>query len=374
MRDPQTHLCTSVNPCTAKAGQATTWTKEYANKAAYDSNPIRETSSQGGCGVSVGSLQCGTSASTGKFGCWGTGTYSGEQQDESGGTGVADCGSSCAPPPPTTSTSSSPECTAPQVNGGTTTYTCQSESNADQFASSNCAVGTVNGVQGLHCTKPDYVPESDRKKVTDNVTETANPDGGKTTSTASTTERTKCKEGVCTTTTTTTTTVTISDATGKTTDETTSCTGDKCDNPATGEDESEEEEGERTASGGECNASLSCDGDAIDCAVLEQQKAMRCSLDWESQKGAVLSEAAKPEYQLKTDEINAASLFSGPSAARWLASSCPADRVIYLRSAKRSVTFSWSLYCQYASAMGFLVVFGASLFFAVYVGRSFGGD
>lgn len=365
------------NPCTAKSGQATTWRKEYDSQSAYQSSPIYETTSQGGCGVTDLTLQCGTSGSTGKFGCWGTGTYSGEPEEPTTGGGpIDDCGQTCIPPEPTASDSSR-SCTAPQVNGGTTSHTCVTSSNSDQWSSSNCSVGTVNGVTALHCTKPDYVPEAGTTTKTDNTTQTTNPDGGKTTVTESTTTKTSCKAGVCTTSTTKTTTTTGTDANGNTTGESTECEGDKCDDPATPQDESteeEEEEVERTVSGESCASDISCEGDAIDCAVLRQQKAMRCSLDWETQKGSVLSEASKPEYQLETSEIDASSLFSGPSAARWLSSSCPADRVIYLETAKRSVTFSWSMICQYASTLSYMFVFGASLFFAVYVGRAFGGD
>ncbi|WP_237562499.1 hypothetical protein, partial [Glutamicibacter soli] len=136
-------------------------------------------------------------------------------------------------------------CTAPAVNSGTTTYTCITESNANEWANSNCAVGTVNGVQGLHCTQPDYVPESDNKKREDKVTEVTNPDGSKTTTTTSTTTTKHCKAGVCTTTTTTTTTTSGKDANGNPTGTTTTCKGDNCDNPTTpGKDESEEEDEE----------------------------------------------------------------------------------------------------------------------------------
>ena len=367
--------CVAINPCTAKAGQATKWSQEYSSQSAYDSNPIRETSSQGGCGVTVGSLQCGTSGLTGKFACWGTGTYTGQQQAPTE-SGVADCVEPCKPPEPTTSDSSQ-NCTPKQVNGGTTTYTCNSQSSSDQFSDSECAVGTLNGVTGLHCTKPDYVPEAGTKEVEDKVTEVTNPDGSKTITNESTTTKTTCKSGVCTTTTTTTTTTTGKDSSGNTTSTDTACKGDKCDDPSTPKDESEEEgeeEVERSVSGETCNTSLSCEGDAIDCAILNQQKLMRCSMDWETQKGAVLAEAGKSEYQLKTTEFNASSLFSGPSASRWINSSCPADRTIHLETSGKSITFSWTPICDYASVMGYLFVFSASLFFAHYVGRAFGGD
>jgi hypothetical protein len=217
------------NPCAAKSGQATKWTSEYSSKSAYDSNPIRETASQGGCGVAVGSMQCATSGLTGKFGCWGTGVYSGQEQAPTVG-GVANCAEPCQPPEPTTSDSSQ-SCTAPQVNNGTTSYTCNTESSASEFAGSNCAVGTVNGVTALHCTRPDYVPEAETNTRTDEVSETTNADGSKTTTTTSTTNNTYCQAGACTTTTTTTTTTSGTDAEGNPTGQQTTCTGDDCEEP-----------------------------------------------------------------------------------------------------------------------------------------------
>lgn len=357
--------------CADSAGNSTPFFEQFPTYQDYQPNCKV---SVNGCQVDVCSgaaAECGTK-DTGEFACWGSGTFTGESSE---GTENPTSPPDPETPPPPTSTSNSSDCSAPLVNGSTTSYTCVSESDSSQFSNSNCAVGQVNGVTALHCAEPDYVPQSDNKTVTDNVTKTDNPDGSSSTVTDSTTTRTTCKAGVCTTTTTTTTTTTDKDAAGNTTDETTECQGDKCDNPATPEDESEEEEEvERTVAGEDCSGTLACEGDAIDCAVLEQQKLMRCSMDWETQKGSVLAEAAKPEYALQTEEVDMGGLFSGPSASRWLTASCPADRVINLQSTGTSITFSWDFVCQYASGLGNLLVALASLFFAVYVGRAFGGS
>jgi hypothetical protein len=383
--DSTTGECKLDDPlnCAAKEGQPTNWRAEFASRDAYDQNRIICNTSQGGCGVDVCSgaaYTCQTEGRTGKFVCTGDGVYTGDPQAPSSGEGVDGCeGPLCEPSPPQTS-SSDKSCTTPAVVEGVTTYTCVTENNSNQWADSDCAVGEFNGVQGLHCTSPDYVPESNDMTRTDNVTESNNPDGGKTTTTESQTDQTKCKAGNCSSTSTTTTTTTTTNGNGQTTGESSTCTGDRCDDPSTpGKDESEEEPEEeqpveRTVSGDACSSSLSCEGDAIDCAILRQQKAMRCSLDWDTQKGAVIAEAGRAEYQLQTEEIDASSLFSGPSASRWLSPSCPADRSIYLTLTDSSITFSWSFVCQYASALGNLLVALASLFFAVYVGRAFGGD
>ena len=370
------------NPCESLADQPTNWKATYPSSAAYNENPIRCTTSQNGCAVEVcnsAAYECGTKGSSGEFACWGSGTYTGDPEDvsEGAGTEVSDCEPNCEPPPPQT-TDSSNSCTTPTVSNGVTSYSCYSESNADQFANSNCAVGGVNGVTALHCTSPDYVPESDSSIKESDVEETTNPDGGSTTVVGTTTTDTHCKAGDCTTSTTGETTTTTKDPNGNTTGESSECSGDKCDNPTTPEDESEEEEKEegveREVTGEDCSSGLACAGDAIDCAVLRQLKEQRCSMDWNTNKSAVLAEAGKSEYQLGTDEIDAADLFSGPSAGRWLSPTCPADRVIHLATTGTSITFSWSYVCQYADALGNLLVALASLFFAVYVGRAFGGD
>lgn len=230
---------TPTNSCTAKKDQTARFIQKYPS---YDAYKPSCTGSVDGCAMDTcsGTSQCGTNGETGEFACWGTGKYTGQQQAVADGTAL-----NPPPIPEPTTTGSSQSCTAPAVNNGTTTYTCLTESNANEFASSNCAVGTVNGVQGLHCTKPDYVPESDNKKREDQVTEVTNPDGSKTTTTTSVTTTKHCKTGVCTTTTTTTTTVSGKDANGNPTGTTTTCKGDKCDNPTTpAKDESEESEEE----------------------------------------------------------------------------------------------------------------------------------
>lgn len=234
-----TSTCEADNPCTAKKDQSAPFIQKFPSFDAYKSSC---TGSVDGCALDTcsGTSECGTDGKTGEFACFGVGKYTGQQQAVSDGTAL-----NPPPIPEPTTTDSKQSCTAPAVNSGTTTYTCLTESNANEFASSNCAVGTVNGVKGLHCTKPDYVPEFDSKKREDKVSEVTKPDGSKTTTTESTATDTHCKAGACTTSTTTTTTTTGKDANGNPTGTTTTCTGDKCDNPTTpGKDESEEGEEE----------------------------------------------------------------------------------------------------------------------------------
>lgn len=234
-----TGLCDApVNKCEEKEGQSTLFIEKFDS---FDDYKASCTVSIDGCQIDTCSgpaATCGTDGKTGEFACIGTGTFTGDPS-----VGTETPATTPAPPvPEPTTTDQSQSCTPPSVNGSTTTYTCVTESNATEFANSNCAVGTVNGVQGLHCTEPAYVPEHDSKKREDQVSEVTNPDGSKTTTTTSTTTTTHCAAGACNTTTNVTTTTSGKDANGNPTGTTTTCKGDNCDNPTTpGKDESEEE-------------------------------------------------------------------------------------------------------------------------------------
>lgn len=248
---------TPVNPCTAKKDQQIPYIQKFPSFDAYTSSC---TGSVDGCALNTcaGVSSCGTNGETGEFACWGTGKYTGEQQPVADGTA-----SNPPPMPEPTTTDSSQSCTAPAVNDGATTYTCVTDSNATEFSSSNCAVGTVNGVQGLHCTKPDYVPEAATNKRTDVIKTEATADGGTKTTTTSTSENKHCTSGVCTNTTTTTTTTTTKDGAGKVTGETSTCTGAKCEGPTDETKPEEEGMGEAKFSGkGGCEGS-DCDVDAF---------------------------------------------------------------------------------------------------------------
>lgn len=219
--------CSVSNSCSALKDLSKPWRKKWPNPDAY--SPLPSTSSQDGCALDLTSYTCGTSGTTGEFACWGEGKFTGGALEPNNSTALSGCsGSECEPPSPTTSDSSH-SCTAPAVNSGTTSYTCITESNSDQFGSSRCAVGTVNGVTALHCTKPDYEPEGWNKKKTEDVTETFNGDGSKSKEVVTTTEVTKCVSGKCTTTTTTTTERTGTDSAGNETSTEVTCEGDKCD-------------------------------------------------------------------------------------------------------------------------------------------------
>lgn len=270
---------------------------------------------------------------------------------------------------------------------GRVSYSCLATDVNKEPGEMNC--GEVNGVFKCIPAKPS--PALTDKKIETEVTETTNPDGSKSTETTTTTTITNCTgANACTSTTTVNTHTSGTNSDGSPGGESSTCTGAGCSNGAgTPEETTEEPEkpdqecdpetdpdrcGESFVAGVDCSVSLDCTGDAIDCAMLRMQKDQQCSMDWDENKSSVLAEASKPEYALETEDIDSGDLFSGPTAGRWLAPICPADRVIHLATTGTTITFSWTFVCQYAEALGNLLVALSSLFFAIYVGRSFGGD
>jgi len=75
---------------------------------------------------------------------------------------------------------------------------------------------------------------------------------------------------------------------------------------------------------------------------------------------------------LKEETIDVASYFS--TGTRFLPSGCPAPKQLYISTLGRNLSLSWEPLCNFAGALSFIVVAMASLFFVVYVGRSFGGE
>ncbi|WP_153576079.1 virulence factor TspB C-terminal domain-related protein [Pseudomonas aeruginosa] len=240
----------------------------------------------------------------------------------------------------------------------------------------NC--GMANGQ--LVCVPGKPSPNKSDTTTKTDITETTNPDGSKDTTTTTETTVTTCSGmNSCNTTTTTSATNNKTNSDGTDGGSSTECKGPGCKPSGEGaggdsEGEEKEEEKESSVSGDEsCDAVIACEGDAIQCAMLKQEKKQTCAWDYEKAKGTIESEIAKPEYQLTETTINTGELFNaGISASRWLPSACPAPKVISLSSGP-SQTFSWEPECQMASSLAPIIVGLASLFFAVYVGRSIGG-
>lgn len=131
------------------------------------------------------------------------------------------------------------------------------------------------------------------------------------------------------------------------------------------------------ASGMACNQSTVCQGDAIQCAILAQQKAQRCQdvsdSDYPAQEDAIKSLVDGPEFELEETEIAAPSLFD--QHGRFLSgSTCPPPETFHLSHAGgHTLEFSYDPICRLASDLSWVIVAFATLAAALYVGRSFGG-
>lgn len=136
--------------------------------------------------------------------------------------------------------------------------------------------GTLNGA-------PICAPcgtGQDRPPPTNTDTTTTNPDGSTTTTSTSTSTQTNCQGASCTTTTTTTTTRTTTPAGGGTpSTETTTETrtedrprDDYCtENPRSSQCV-------ESSFGGSCAAQFRCEGDAVQCAIAQEQHKRACTL------------------------------------------------------------------------------------------------
>lgn len=132
-----------------------------------------------------------------------------------------------------------------------------------------------------------------------------------------------------------------------------------------------------------CDATLACSGDAIQCAMLQTQKEQKClsasALDWPDQKADVESYVAAQSEGSEFDEgdgdVDVSGLFGDAINTRFFPSTCPPAESVSLNTAGgRTFEFTYEPLCQLASDFSYLIVLAASIFFAVYVGRSMGGE
>lgn len=131
--------------------------------------------------------------------------------------------------------------------------------------------------------------------------------------------------------------------------------------------------GGSTVKGEQCDKDIVCTGDAVQCAILRQSKKQACDSDYKDARPFIEQQIAKDAYKLTSNEVNGGSLFSaGLNAPRWLPASCPAPKPISIKGVSTSLSFEPA--CQFASSLGPLFVALAGVFFAVYVGRAFGGS
>lgn len=277
------------------------------------------------------------------------------------------------------------ECTTKITDAeGHQRYDCQAtELNIDP-GNMDCSLGTVGGE--LQCIPKPPSPKMTDKKVDQEVVEKTNPDGSKDTTTTTTTTTTQCT-GVksCTTTTTTNVSNNHTKADGTPGGESNTCTGPGCkdaDGKTQEEREEEEEKSESKVTGGQtCEAAPTCEGDAVQCAILKQQYEARCdfeeSEDFESNKADIkgLFEGQGDKFKLDegSGDIDVPSFIN--KGTRFLPATCPTAESFSLTTAGgRTFTLSYEPLCRAASDLSGLFVAVATILAALYVGRSVGGN
>ncbi|VEE15939.1 Uncharacterised protein [Ectopseudomonas mendocina] len=302
------------------------------------------------------------------------------------GNGVSCTGGDAIRSQPTNGTPTaekSSECTNKIVHAdGSQTYSCSSAEKYTDIGNMNCGQFEAGGE--YRCEPKAPSPKMTDKTTDVEVTEKTNPDGSKDTTTTTTTTTTNCSGvNACSTSTTTSSTTSHTKSDGTPGGESTTCTGAACpDSDGKSQEEREkeqEEESESSVSGGQtCEAAPVCEGDAVQCAILNQQYEARCDFeeanDFEENKDAIngLLEGDKFNLQEGQGDIDVPSFIS--QGTRFLTPSCPPDRVISLSMAGRTVGLSFQPLCTFASSLGPFLVAVTAVICALYVGRSVGGN
>lgn len=162
----------------------------------------------------------------------------------------------------------------------------------------------------------------------------------------------------------------------KTGEETTSDKGVPQEKPK--DEKEQEEKPKRLASGEPCDVPLSCSGDAIDCAVLTQEKALRCAYekqsDYEKHKADIKAAVTGNKFEIDdSTEIQIPSFIN--QGTRFLPASCPADKTFSLiTNGGRTFAVTYGPLCAAATDLGYLIVIAVGAFCVLYVGRSLGGE
>ncbi|GGE47672.1 hypothetical protein GCM10007421_22430 [Halopseudomonas oceani] len=135
-----------------------------------------------------------------------------------------------------------------------------------------------------------------------------------------------------------------------------------------------EEEMVSEISGLNCEASIACSGDAIQCAIASTQKDTKCilqdALDFPTQQSEITSIFQGDEFALDEEEIEIPSFIN--QGTRFLPSTCPAP--IALALSGKTLQLDTQPFCTFANDLSFLIVAFSALGAALYVGRAFGGE
>ncbi len=208
--------------------------------------------------------------------------------------------------------------------------------------------GTINGT--TVCVDAGPTDATEKKGTTSSTT--TNPDGS-TTQTTNNTTTTCSGAGSCTTTTTTTTTTTPAGGgtpTTSTTANTTTCTVGQ---PGCGD----EDEDERSSFSGSCGAAFSCDGDAIFCAVAQEQHKRNCQLfvDQSTESQLYETEKGKTGVQYQNENVPISPSSFSQSNSLGASAQCISDRTVTVWD--QSVTLPFSQVCNTLQHLGTVLIF-----------------
>lgn len=240
--------------------------------------------------------------------------------------------------------------------------------------------GSMGEVQGVaKCIESKKGPTTKETKKEEKKETTTEPDGAKKESNTTTTETTVCKGGTCTTTKTTTNNSTKTNADGSSGGGSSSCKGDKCSEGGkeggsgggggggSGSDDSEEEKPESTVGGEACSAEIQCSGDAIQCAILRQQKKQQCAdekyreIDEPKLQAELDQHFAQEKFQpLEATGDNVFAMDSMFDTSRSISGSCPAVQDPKFDYGPVSIQIPlnsiFAMICPYFSWMGYLMI------------------
>lgn len=123
-----------------------------------------------------------------------------------------------------------------------------------------------------------------------------------------------------------------------------------------------------------CDQPLVCTGDVVSCAILKQQKDMRChaeeQADYESKKTDIDSLLQGDKFEIEEQNVDVPSFVD--RATTFLPRTCPVDQRISVSSG--SISMSYEPLCVLAEGFSWIFVAFTTVFCAIYVGAAFGGN
>lgn len=333
-----------------------------------------------GCAVDVSDLLKCVTDTAGQYHCAGTGTYNGTSCSSQHPSSDPDPDGN--DPIPQTKTDEE-NCVYGSIGEGV--MACHSLKRIDSEGIFGDQPGVCSTPEG--CSGKD--PKKDETRIDTEVKTEPLPNGGTKTTKTDTKTVTICwaSDTNCTVRSTTKTTTTTTNGNGVPTGTTGTCKGDDCPSntypdadgdgwgDCSGDDCSDgDDDGGPSVGGEDCGVPLVCEGDAIQCAILRQEKENNCK--WalgETEQAQVVANVSGEGFELEEKSFSASGLFSEAlNQGRWLGSSCPPPRTLSVMG--RTITFSWEPVCEFAIALAPIIVAMASLFFALFVFRGIKGS